>query len=290
MICTICGSFNFKYLYELPNGSIIKCIECGIVCRERLVSGELAHQLYEDDNYLDSPYFEVLKVGAKTNVEPYLIYNKVLQKLEKTIGKSRLLDIGCAYGAFMETARKKGWNVFGVDISKRSSSYAINQRHLNVYHGTVEKAKYPDNYFSVVTLWDVIEHLDNPLNTLREVNRILEPGGIVVIFTINQKSLINFVGHFLYKLSFNKVSHPLVLLYDIHHNFFFNQSTLIGLLRRAGISENLVVNMMDANSKRWQSVYIPPLLAFGSNCLDLISRVIGQHYRLIIYASKSNQF
>ncbi len=288
MTCSICGSLNFRHLYELPNGTIVECLECGIVSRETLVSGELADQLYEDDDYLDSPYFEVLKLGAKTNVEPYLVYNKVLQKLETKTGKSRLLDIGCAYGAFMEIAGKKGWDVFGVDISKKATSYAVNERHLNVYHGTLEQARYPDHHFSVVTLWDVIEHLDRPLDTLREVNRILDPGGIVVVFTINQKSLINFVGHGLYKLTFNKASHPLVLLYDIHHNFFFCQSTLVRLLRRAGISGKTEVDWMDANIERWQAVYIPRVLALGTKCLDLVSRVIGQRYRMIVYASKSS--
>lgn len=289
MNCPICGSLSFKHMYELPNGKIVECIKCGTVCRENLVSGELAHRMYEDDNYLNSTFFEVLKVGAKTNVEPYLVYNKVLQRLEGMVErKSRLLDIGCSYGAFIDTARQHGWDVFGVDISKKACSYAVDERHLNVHYGTVENAKYPDNHFSVVTLWDVIEHLDRPLDTLNEVNRILTPGGIAVIFTINQKSLVNYVGHVLHKLSFNSLISPLVLLYDIHHNVFFCQTTLEGLLKRARISEKVEVDWMDANIERWQSVHIPWLLAFGSKCLDLFSHRIGQRYRMIVYASKGD--
>ena len=129
MNCPICGSLSFKHMYELPNGKIVECIKCGTVCRENLVSGELAHRMYEDDNYLNSTFFEVLKVGAKTNVEPYLVYNKVLQRLEGMVErKSRLLDIGCSYGAFIDTARQHGWDVFGVDISKKACSYASEEQ------------------------------------------------------------------------------------------------------------------------------------------------------------------
>lgn len=286
MLCSVCGSSNFKCLYQLVNGEIIQCIECRIVCRRNIISGEHALKIYDDDKYLNSQFFEVLKVMAKTNVEPYCVYNKALKRINGKVKKSRLLDIGCSYGAFMEIARHQGWNVFGVEISKKASSYAIKERHLDVFNGSVEQAKYPDNYFSVVTLWDVIEHLDFPIDTLREINRILDPKGIIVIFTINQKSLINFIGHFLYRLSFRKLTSPLNLLYDEHHNYFFSQSTLRYLLTQAGISGKIEIDWMDANIERWQTVRIPPILAFGSKCLDLVARVFGQRYRKLVFISK----
>ena len=288
MTCFICDSLKFKHLYELPNGKIIQCLGCETVCRENLVSGDVAHDLYQDENYLNSSFFDALKVGADTTVEPYIIYNKVLKRLDEKVGENkRLLDIGCSYGAFLDTARQYGWEVSGVDLSQQASSYASSERNLSVHCGTLEEAKYPDHYFSVVALWDVIEHLDRPLDTLKEVNRILAPGGTVIIFTINQKSLINYVGHTLYKLSFNTFIRPLSLLYDIHHNVFFCRETLNTLLRRAGISEKVDVDWMDANIERWQTIPIPWLLAFGSKCLDLAARIIGQPYRMIFYATKS---
>ena len=288
MECPICRSRRFKPVYDLPQGKIVECINCETVFRENLVSGDLAQRMYNDDDYLNSTYFDALKTGVKTNVEPYLVYNKVLQRLEGMVeAKARLLDVGCSYGAFIDTARQHGWDVYGVDIAKKACSYAANERQLNVYCGTVEEAQFPDEHFSVVTLWDVIEHLDRPLDTLNEVNRILAPGGLVVIFTINQKSLINVMGHVLYKMSFNTFRAPLVSLYAIYHNFFFCLPTLKGLLQRARLSEYVAVDWMDANLERWQTVSVPWHMAVGVKCLDIFSHVIGQPYRMIVYASKA---
>ena len=101
-----------------------------------------------------------------------------------------------------------------------------------MFHGTLEEAGFPDNHFGVVTLWDVVEHLDEPASVLREVSRVLRPGGTVVVFTINQRSLINTTGHVVYKASFGRIRRPLELLYDVHHNYFFSPATLTAVLRR----------------------------------------------------------
>src|SRR5207248_5306997 len=68
--------------------------------------------------------------------------------------------------------------------------------------GTVEQAKFPDNHFNAITLWDVIEHFDDPCSTMREIHRIMAPGGVLFVFTINQESLLNVIGHAMYRLSF----------------------------------------------------------------------------------------
>ncbi len=288
MICAICQSDQFLPLYSLPNGQIVRCGDCATVCRKNVVSGESATQLYNDQSYFDSPFFDVLKVGARTDVEPYLVYTQVLERLDGMVPKGRLLDVGCAYGAFLEMARTHGWETFGVDLSEIACAYARKERNLNVFHGSLEQAHYPDKHFSVVTLWDVIEHLDHPLDTLREVSRILMPGGIAFIFTINQQSLVNHVGHFLFRLSFGRFLKPLVLLYDIHHNFFFNRTTLTGLLNRAGLSRLVAIDGMDAKIARWQTVPISPVLSTGCNGLDLAARVVGGRYRMLVFASRDS--
>jgi hypothetical protein len=66
--------------------------------------------------------------------------------------------------------------------------------------------------------------VDRPLDILREIRRILAPNGIVVIFIIRQKSLMNRIGRWIYKSSFGQIISPLARLYDIHHNYFFDSS------------------------------------------------------------------
>jgi len=282
--CRLCGSAS-RLLYDLPSGAIRRCRECLVVFRENLVAGAAATELYEDDGYLDAPYFEALKVGHRQDVEPYLVYGRVLKRLERLAQGRRLLDVGCSYGAFLELARKRGWEVTGVDLSSKATAYATGQRGLRVLTGTLEHARFPDGMFSAVTLWDVIEHLDDPPAMLREIHRILAPGGLVVVFTINQRSLINQTGHLLHWISRGAVTRPLVLLYDIHHNFFFDRQTLAQVIRGAGFL-GIERDHLGANIDRWQNIPIPPLLALGSKCLDAAAWLTGQHYRVIAYAFK----
>lgn len=283
--CSICGERGFERLYQLPNGNLRRCLGCRTVSRENLVGEYGAIELYDDDAYLDAPYFEALKVGASREQEPYFVYQRVLDRLAGEISPGRLLDVGCSYGAFLEVAAESGWEPRGLDLSSKATQYARRERGLEVFRGTLEEARFPDASFEAVTLWDVIEHLERPLDTARELHRILAPGGILVLFTINQQSLINRTGHLVYWLTGGKWAKPLVLLYDIHHNFFFDETTMRGMLGRAGFGR-VRMDWMEANIERWQNVPIPVTLALGTKMLDLASRVLGGAYRMIVLAQK----
>jgi SAM-dependent methyltransferase len=284
--CGLCGAPQSELLYRLPAGGIRRCVSCAVVFRENPISGAAAETLYEDDAYLDAPYFEALKVGHRQDVEPYLVYRRALDRLERLTPGRRLLDVGCSYGAFLEVARERGWEVSGVELSRKGSEYAREHRGLEIFVGTLEQARFPDGAFDAVSLWDVVEHLDQPLELLRETHRILRPGGVLVVFTINQRSLINATGDLLHRITLGAVRRPLVLLYDIHHNFFFDAETLGSLIRRAGFTGELEWDRLAANIDRWQNVPIPPLLALGSKCLDQVARLTGRDYRLILFARK----
>jgi len=284
--CPICVATGAEPLYRLPAGPLVRCTGCGTVRRLNLVDGEAAGQLYDDDAYLEAPYFDALKVGAPRDQQPYLVYTRVLERLAAMQAKGRLLDVGCSYGAFLELAAEAGWEPVGVELSGKGCGYARRHRDLDVFHGTLEAASFPSGSVQAVTLWDVIEHLARPLETAREAHRILAPGGTLMLFTINQRSLISRVGDFLFRASARQWQRPLVLLYDIHHNYFFDPRTITELLERAGFRA-VEIDWMDADIDRWQNVPIPPLLAFGSRILDRVARVIGRPYRMIVYARKA---
>ena len=183
-------------------------------------------------------------------------------------------------------AQKAGWNVAGVELSNFTAQFAREERRLDVYSGTVEQAAYPDGHFDAVTLWDVIEHLDNPVATLKEIHRIMAPGAILLVFTINQESLLTSVGHMLYRLSLSRWEHLMTLFYYIHHNFFFSPRTISTLLTRVGF-EIADLQFGAANVARWRIVPISPLMIAGSNVIDLLATLINRRYRMFIYARKT---
>lgn len=285
MTCAICNS-NTEILFYTKFGDISRCSNCGTVSRTNLVIGQAILELYDDSEYLETVYFERLKVGAPNNIEPYLMYKKALDRLENLTAKGRLLDVGCSYGAFLELAEYRGWETFGVDVSTKAVAYARQERKLNVKVGKLEDVRFPKNHFSVITLWDVIEHLDDPVRTLEEIKRILKPDGVVVIFTINQKSLINQIAHWLYFLTFKNFASPINNLYDIHHNFFFDIKTLIRATTKSGLKSVIDVEWREAKIERWHTVPLPWILMRGCDLLDIASRFIGLKYRAILYVGK----
>jgi len=177
--CALCGAPAAPVLYRLPNGAILRCGACRVVFRENQVDNAAAAALYDDDGYLDTPYFEALKVGRRRDVEPYLVYGRALARLETlTVGR-RLLDVGAAYGAFMELAKERGWEVSGVDISAKASSYAARERGLSVFHGTLDQAL--QGYLGILcgfgTRWIVVREVATDSARLHRLTSLLVIAG-----------------------------------------------------------------------------------------------------------------
>jgi SAM-dependent methyltransferase len=97
----------------------------------------------------------------------------------------RLLDIGAAYGTFLTLAQQY-YECYGLDVSEYAALVARERFGVDVHQANIEQSvPFPDNHFDVVVMWDVIEHLVNPVNGLKEVYRVLKSGGIVFISTDN---------------------------------------------------------------------------------------------------------
>ncbi|OGY62910.1 MAG: hypothetical protein A2745_00280 [Candidatus Harrisonbacteria bacterium RIFCSPHIGHO2_01_FULL_44_13] len=105
----------------------------------------------------------------------------------------RILDIGCGNGFFAEQLRRDDfWEVFGYD----AGDYATNERkkyfrEFKVGNINFEMLPWPDDFFDAVSAWQVIEHLENPHHFIREVNRVLKPGGIFFLSTPNIFNIFN---------------------------------------------------------------------------------------------------
>jgi 2-polyprenyl-3-methyl-5-hydroxy-6-metoxy-1,4-benzoquinol methylase len=100
----------------------------------------------------------------------------------------RLLDIGCGDGEFGHRIGQQGWSVDGIDFNAEAARLAEQRYGLKVDICDVEDMSYLDDSFDAVTMHHVIEHLPDPLAVLRDVHRILKPGGSLVIVTPNAGS------------------------------------------------------------------------------------------------------
>lgn len=119
----------------------------------------------------------------------YLTYRSRLDIIP-FVGEGRLLDIGCGNGRFLSTMRKLGWQTHGVEKSPKASRYAREELHLDVNTGDLLDSKYQDNFFDVVTMWHSLEHLFEPLKTLKEIRRIIKNDGLLVVSVPNIDSFV----------------------------------------------------------------------------------------------------
>jgi 2-polyprenyl-3-methyl-5-hydroxy-6-metoxy-1,4-benzoquinol methylase len=107
--------------------------------------------------------------------------------LNKSLRDLRLLDVGCSSGATVWIAQNMGLQAEGVEPMEQPIAKA-KEMGLNVHHGLLHEIALPDNSFDVITLFEVVEHIEHPINLLNECHRILRPGGILVIGTGNTAS------------------------------------------------------------------------------------------------------
>jgi len=97
-----------------------------------------------------------------------------------SLSPGKFLDIGCGTGSILEGINDE-WDKHGIEVSKYATNIA--QQYGNVFLGELHEAKYPDEFFDVVFLFHVIEHLKSPLDLLIEARRVLKSGGWLIVGT-----------------------------------------------------------------------------------------------------------
>jgi len=120
------------------------------------------------------------------------IYRKQrARKIRKLIGeKGSVLDIGCGNGRFLHFLSESGtYQVYGTELPGNSAERAKQFAEINLFVGPFEKAEYPDASFDAITLFHVFEHLPDPDSALTKVEKLLKPGGILVMSFPNIRSI-----------------------------------------------------------------------------------------------------
>ena len=146
----------------------------------------------------------------------------------RTVG--RCLDIGAAAGFFVKTAADHGWAAQGIELSPDTARLARERYGVDVARTRLEDAELEPDSFDAITLWDAIEHLPDPIDSMRRVAALLKPGGVVGIITPNLDGLF---ARSSYKVG-RRIDHwPAVE--PPAHLFQFSVQSLTGLLDRAGL-------------------------------------------------------
>jgi 2-polyprenyl-3-methyl-5-hydroxy-6-metoxy-1,4-benzoquinol methylase len=194
---------------------IVECNHCGLVYanpRWTMAEIEAAYEAVEDETYVDE------RAGRE------ITFRKHLAALEKWTGPGNgraLLDVGAYIGVFVEAAAGSGWDAWGIEPSNWAVDQAQKQG-LPVYQGTQDAPILDEKLFDVVTMWDVIEHVSNPVGELKKSFDLLKPGGWLAVHTMNIDSM-----------TARLMGSRWPWLMDMHLTYF-SQKTLAAMLRTAG--------------------------------------------------------
>ena len=182
--CNLCAANETKLFISSKGYRFVKCICCGLVYQNPQPDFDNLRKRYSEEyfNYElenEENFYRLMRLGLK-DIDFFNIANSVPNR--------EFLDIGCATGRLLEYMRSQNWKVQGVDLTPQSASYGRNHRKIEIFSGTLEEANFPDSNFGVVHFSHLIEHVPDPKNFLREVDRVLMPGGLLLITTPNIRS------------------------------------------------------------------------------------------------------
>ena len=121
-------------------------------------------------------------------------YQSILVRMERIRPAGRILDVGCGAGHFLAVAESRGWKGTGVEVSRSALDLLARTRlergsRFQVIQTDLEKAGLPERSFDAVTLFEVLEHLDDPLSLFRKSSALLNEGGLLYFTTPNGDSL-----------------------------------------------------------------------------------------------------
>lgn len=294
--CALCHTSRLEILIPrsvLPEQvHVLRCRDCGLVFLEsRAGKDELdaEEDKYWDDGKQQQIYFQD-DVQATFRKE----FERRLDTLERHVGQpGHLLDVGCGVGHFLDTARRRGWTVTGLDISASASRAAQQAYSIHVEVGTLEQCHVTPGSYDAVTLWDVIEHIRRPVENVRAANRLLRPGGVLVMKTPNESGLFKQAALTLYRLFGRPAGFLLKYVYYVPHYFSYSPQTTAALLAQAGfeaITYEFDETPQDFAVAKIQAHYgFDPKRALVIALLPVarvLARLVRRTNKLVVYARK----
>lgn len=197
--------------------------------------------------------------------------------------KGRLLDVGCGNGEFILTMSNLGWRVQGVEPDSSSASLG-RKAGLEIYEGTVESVPLEPNSFDAITLNHVIEHLPDPVGTLKMLSNALRPGGWLISISPNPSGLLARW----FKTSWRALDIP-------RHFVLLSPRALVSTSQQVGleplvwttprntkwVSRESISISRHGDTTTYRGRHLPNLIALVSRVLTILNRELGEEVVLV---------
>ena len=238
--CPTCGSTDATPELEKDHMHLVRCTGCDLVYVTPTFDEAHYREVYASAQYQDivrdlgirSHEYRVSRFGT----ERVDIMSRFL-----TAQSPRYLDVGCSTGFVVEVARDRGWRAIGTDLNPSAIEFG-RSRGLDLRTVALEEAGFAPGSFDAVSLFDVLEHLIDPVPVLRACTRLLAPGGIVFLYVPNYDSAS--------RLLMGRDAH---FIWPTHHLNYYTPATLSDLMAREGLqTEYVATEGLDLVDYLWQ--------------------------------------
>jgi SAM-dependent methyltransferase len=226
--CNLCGADDYRVVF--PAGcaqlhQIVRCRRCGLMYanpQEHVDCEDFAArqpaEAYDPASEFDRQYYQKQVTQLPDNLRALAVLDAVLP------GRGRLLEVGSFAGLFLDRIRADGWQVAGLEPYRPAANYARAKYGLEITEGALPNAVLPAGRFDAVMMLHVIEHLPDPAEGLRDLRRVVRPGGVLVVETPRFNSL-----------SFKLLGRRERSIQNCPgHIFFFTEQTLRQILEHNG--------------------------------------------------------
>ena len=180
--CAFCREKEHIRLHVIRGLNIVQCPQCGLIYTNPRMGWKYATSSDKFEAELDTYrryYWPARRRSAA----------KFWKGLEKYRQTGKLLDVGCSYGFFLDEARRQGWQVVGMEPAQDQAAWARQHLELPVVDD-LESPELEPHSFDVLTIWDVIEHIEDPHSFLKRCHTLIRPGGALLVKTPNADGLL----------------------------------------------------------------------------------------------------
>lgn len=209
--CLICKNTNLFTLQGYEHAHLVKCSSCKLIFSIAIPSNIelITHYKFYGVNTVCSKITEMR-------------YNELLDIFEPYRQTNNILDVGCGSGFFLELAKKRGWNVFGIEFSD-SLVRICKEKNITMHSGILQNCTFSNESFDVITSFEVIEHVNHPDTDVSVIYKLLRKKGVAYVTTPNFNSL----SRYLLKSKYNVIEYPEHLVYFTTKtlNFLFKKNT-----------------------------------------------------------------
>lgn len=276
-VCPICGASARDRAMERFGVTIWKCLGCGL-SYTGLIPQEPG-DIYSGDEYLaqtkqyyaENMDYRKRRFGAER-------LGLILKHFGSQLGNGlRLLDVGCGVGWFLEIAREAGFEVYGLEPGDKLRRWTEERLGISLWGCFFNELPLPEK-FDVITMFDVIEHISDPVTYLCSARTHLSPGGIVLVFTPNMDSL-----------GFRVLGAESSLVIPTDHAVYFTPASFKMAAQKAGLRiSTLQTKGMDiADIAAKEETKNPEIAAYLRNNFSLLQSLVdasgcANHMRIVL--------